>query len=104
MIPSLTLDELPLSDIDRVMLPISLRLMPSQELAHGGNAGLDKPHNVASSCGPSYSISGVPLSLCSQELAHGGNAGLDKPVSWLEPVHSKHPDVSYADLYTLAGV
>ena len=24
-------------------------------------------------------------------------------MSWLEPVHTKHPDVSYADLYTLAG-
>ena len=67
MMPSLTLDESPSVDIDRVMLPIPLRLMPPQE------------------------------------LAHGGNAGLDKPVSWLEPVHTKHPDVSYADLYTLAG-
>ncbi len=38
-----------------------------------------------------------------EELAHGANAGLAAPVSWLEPVHAKHPDVSYADLYTLAG-
>jgi catalase (peroxidase I) len=33
-----------------------------------------------------------------EELAHGGNADL------LEPVHEAHKGVSYADLYTLAGV
>jgi cytochrome c peroxidase len=38
-----------------------------------------------------------------EELAHGGNAGLDKMVAKLEPVHSQFPDISYADLYTLAG-
>ncbi|GAX79031.1 hypothetical protein CEUSTIGMA_g6471.t1 [Chlamydomonas eustigma] len=38
-----------------------------------------------------------------EELSHGANAGLDKPVAWLEPVKAKHPAVSYADLYTLAG-
>ena len=38
-----------------------------------------------------------------EELAHGGNAGLDKMVALLEPVHTKYPDISYADLYTLAG-
>jgi len=38
-----------------------------------------------------------------EELAHGGNAGLDKAVAWLEPVRAKHPNVSYADLYTLSG-
>jgi cytochrome c peroxidase len=40
-----------------------------------------------------------------EELAHGGNAGLgDTAVPWLETIHAKHPNVSYADLYTLAGV
>ena len=39
-----------------------------------------------------------------EELAHGANAGLDKMVMKLEPIHTSHPDVSYADLYTLAGV
>ena len=39
-----------------------------------------------------------------EELAHGANAGLNKPVAWLEPVHDKHPNISYADLYTYAGV
>ena len=34
-----------------------------------------------------------------EELAHGGNAGLDKAVAKLEPVHRKHPTVSYADLF-----
>jgi cytochrome c peroxidase len=38
-----------------------------------------------------------------EELAHGANAGLAKAVSWLEPVHKKHPQVSFADLTTYAG-
>lgn len=40
-----------------------------------------------------------------EELAHGGNAGLAKTaVEWLEPLKAKYKDISYADLYTLAGV
>jgi cytochrome c peroxidase len=41
-----------------------------------------------------------------EELVHGGNAGLAvTAVKWLEPVHKKYKGgVSYADLYTLAGV
>lgn len=39
-----------------------------------------------------------------EELEHGANAGLDKAVAKLEPFKAKYPDVSYADLYTLAGV
>ena len=40
-----------------------------------------------------------------EELAHGGNAGLaDTAVKWLEPIHAKYDGLSYADLYTLAGV
>jgi len=42
-----------------------------------------------------------------EELAHGANAGLDIAVSWLEPIFKKFnkaTDLSYADLYTLAGV
>jgi len=39
-----------------------------------------------------------------EELAHGGNAGLDKIVDLLEPIKKYYPAVSYADLYTLAGV
>lgn len=40
-----------------------------------------------------------------EELAHGGNAGLaDTAVAWLEPIKKKYgEDLSYADLYTLAG-
>jgi catalase (peroxidase I) len=40
-----------------------------------------------------------------EELAHGGNAGLaDTAVAWLEPIKAKYgKDLSYADLYTLAG-
>ena len=40
-----------------------------------------------------------------EELAHGGNAGLSETaVQWLEPVKARYKDISYADLYTLAGV
>lgn len=42
-----------------------------------------------------------------EELAHGANAGLDIATSWLEPIYKKYnkkTDLSYADLYTLAGV
>lgn len=41
-----------------------------------------------------------------EELAHGGNAGLaSTAVEWLEPIHAKYDGaISYADLYTLAGV
>lgn len=42
-----------------------------------------------------------------EELAHGANAGLDLAVAWLEPLYKKYnrnTDLTYADLYTLAGV
>jgi len=42
-----------------------------------------------------------------EELAHGANAGLDNAIAWLEPIARKfnrNADLSYADLYTLAGV
>jgi cytochrome c peroxidase len=38
-----------------------------------------------------------------EELAHGGNAGLDMMVAKLEPIRAQFPDISYADLYVLAG-
>lgn len=37
------------------------------------------------------------------ELAHEANAGVQKILPILEPIKKQHPDVSYADLYTLAG-
>ncbi|CAN0468328.1 unnamed protein product [Ascophyllum nodosum] len=39
-----------------------------------------------------------------QELADGANAGLANAVKWLEPIKNKYTDISYGDLYTLAGV
>lgn len=42
-----------------------------------------------------------------EELSHGGNAGLEvTAVKWLEPIYKKYKKagLSYADLYTLAGV
>jgi len=42
-----------------------------------------------------------------EELNHGGNAGLEvTAVKWLEPIYAKYAKsgLSYADLYTLAGV
>jgi len=38
------------------------------------------------------------------EANWGANAGLDVPRKALEAVKEKHPEISYADLYTLAGV
>jgi len=38
-----------------------------------------------------------------QELRHEANAGLEKILPILEPIKKKHPAISYADLYTLAG-
>ncbi|KAG7363815.1 hem peroxidase [Nitzschia inconspicua] len=38
------------------------------------------------------------------EADYGNNAGLDKARAALEPVKAKFPDLSYADLYTYAGV
>lgn len=39
-----------------------------------------------------------------EELADGANAGLYTAVEWMEPIKKKYPDISYGDLYTLAGV
>jgi len=39
----------------------------------------------------------------SPEASWGANAGLDIPRKALEDVKTKHPEISYADLYTLAG-
>ena len=38
------------------------------------------------------------------ECDHGGNAGLGIARKLLEPIKAKYPNVSYADLYILAGV
>jgi cytochrome c peroxidase len=38
------------------------------------------------------------------EANYGNNAGLDKARALLEPIKAQHPTLSYADLYTLAGV
>ena len=38
------------------------------------------------------------------ECDHGGNAGLGIARNLLEPIKARHPEVTYADLYILAGV
>ena len=38
------------------------------------------------------------------ESAHGGNAGLGVARQKLEKIRQKYPDISYGDLWTLAGV
>jgi cytochrome c peroxidase len=38
------------------------------------------------------------------EKGYGNNAGLDLARAVLEPVKEKHPEISYADLYTFSGV
>ena len=37
------------------------------------------------------------------ECDHGGNAGLGIARDLLEPIKKKHPNITYADLYILAG-
>lgn len=37
------------------------------------------------------------------EADHGGNAGLGLARDLLEPIKAKHPELSYADIYTYAG-
>lgn len=39
-----------------------------------------------------------------EEYAHGSNNGLKKAVDFCEEVKSRHPKITYADLYQLAGV
>ncbi|XP_041010164.1 L-ascorbate peroxidase 3-like isoform X2 [Juglans microcarpa x Juglans regia] len=39
-----------------------------------------------------------------EEYSHGSNNGLKKAIDWCEEVKSKHPKITYADLYQLAGV
>nr|CAD1830525.1 unnamed protein product [Ananas comosus var. bracteatus] len=39
-----------------------------------------------------------------EEYNHGSNAGLKIAIDLLEPVKAKHPRITYADLYQLAGV
>jgi catalase (peroxidase I) len=38
------------------------------------------------------------------EAKHGGNAGLQHARALLEPIKKAHPQITYADLYILAGV
>ncbi|KAJ2709176.1 heme peroxidase, partial [Coemansia spiralis] len=38
------------------------------------------------------------------EAGHGANAGLEVARARLEPLKKKYPNISYGDLYTLAGV
>ena len=40
----------------------------------------------------------------SPEAKYGSNAGLDIARDALEPIKSKFPELTYADLYTFAGV
>ncbi|XP_022135825.1 L-ascorbate peroxidase 3 [Momordica charantia] len=39
-----------------------------------------------------------------EEYSHGSNNGLKKAIDFCEEVKSKHPKITYADLYQLAGV
>lgn len=38
------------------------------------------------------------------EAGHGANNGLAVARDILEKIHQKHPEISYGDLWTLAGV
>nr|XP_007131705.1 hypothetical protein PHAVU_011G035000g [Phaseolus vulgaris]ESW03699.1 hypothetical protein PHAVU_011G035000g [Phaseolus vulgaris] len=39
-----------------------------------------------------------------EEYSHGSNNGLKKAIDFCEEVKAKHPKITYADLYQLAGV
>ncbi|KAJ3692800.1 hypothetical protein LUZ60_011895 [Juncus effusus] len=39
-----------------------------------------------------------------EEYTHGSNAGLKIAIDLLQPIKEKHPKITYADLYQLAGV
>lgn len=39
-----------------------------------------------------------------EEHSHSANNGLKKAIDWCEEVKEKHPKITYADLYQLAGV
>uniref|UniRef100_A0A0A9FHX4 APX3 n=1 Tax=Arundo donax TaxID=35708 RepID=A0A0A9FHX4_ARUDO len=39
-----------------------------------------------------------------EEYSHAANAGLKIAIDLLEPIKQKHPKITYADLYQLAGV
>ncbi|CAL5035576.1 unnamed protein product [Urochloa decumbens] len=39
-----------------------------------------------------------------QEYSHGANKGIKIAIDLLEPIKQKHPKITYADLYQLAGV
>ncbi|ONK64596.1 uncharacterized protein A4U43_C07F27790 [Asparagus officinalis] len=39
-----------------------------------------------------------------EEYTHGANAGLKIAIDLLEPIKARHPKITYADLYQLAGV
>ncbi|KAJ0969939.1 hypothetical protein J5N97_022816 [Dioscorea zingiberensis] len=41
---------------------------------------------------------------CQEEYSHGSNAGLKIAIDLCETVKEKHPRITYADLYQLAGV
>ncbi|KAH7663215.1 Class I peroxidase protein [Dioscorea alata] len=41
---------------------------------------------------------------CEEEYSHGSNAGLKIAIDLCETVKAKHPKITYADLYQLAGV
>ncbi|XP_038888127.1 L-ascorbate peroxidase 3 [Benincasa hispida] len=53
---------------------------------------------VTKTCGPNGSIRNE------EEFSHGSNNGLKKAIDFCEEVKSKHPKITYADLYQLAGV
>lgn len=65
-------------------------------LAWHASGTYDKDTNTGGS-------NGATMRFC-PESRHGANAGLGVARSLLDPIKSKHPNISYADLWTLAGV
>lgn len=74
---------------DKPCMPIMVRLAWHDSGTYNHEDG---------SGGPNASIRFQP------EKGHGANNGLDIAMDLLEPIKSKFPDISYADLYQLASV
>jgi len=97
-------------DITKVRESILEVIETDQEKRGDGTSLFGTFIRLAWHCSGTYSkedgsggSNGARMRFC-PEKDWGANAGLDIARSALEPVKAKYPTISYADLYTLAGV
>lgn len=99
----------PKTDVNAVKKSIADLIEDDAERRGDGTSLTGTFVRLAWHCSGSYMSDGVGGSNGARmrfnpEASWGANAGLGVPRKALEDVKSKHPDISYADLYTLAGV